>query len=62
MATETKRFMDIAVGSKFFTDGQRYEKITDERISCCKVINAKLVTDNNQKIQVLPLTEVQVEV
>ena len=62
MATETKKFMEIAVGSRFVTEGQQYEKITDERISCCKVINAKLVADNNQKIQVLPLTEVQVEV
>jgi len=52
--------MDLAVGDKFTTGGIEYEKIPDERISCCRVNNAKQVTDPNTKIQITPITEVEV--
>jgi hypothetical protein len=55
-----KKFMDLAVGDKFTTGGIEYEKIPDERISCCRVNNAKQVTDPNTKIQITPITEVEV--
>jgi len=62
MATENKKFMDITVGTKFYSTGIHYEKIVEERISCCQSINAKMVTDQTKRIQVLPLVEVQVDV
>ena len=57
-----KKFMDLSTGTKFSKpeDSQTiYVKIDEERISCCKVLNA-VNANNSEKIQVLPLTEVNV--
>lgn len=53
------RFVDLQIDSKFKLDNQEYIKIQDERISCCKVLNAKLVS-TNEKVQITPITEVEV--
>lgn len=51
------KFHELAVGDTFTTDGVSYVRITDERISCCKVFNAKKI-DTNEKVQIIPITEV----
>lgn len=55
-----KQFKDLQVGQKFkWGDGDTYTKIEQEQISCCEFFSA--VNDNNQtKIKVLPLQEVEV--
>lgn len=57
--------MDLAVGLRFkasLNGGPitEYIKIQDERISCCSVLNARSTENNGQKVQFLPLTEVEV--
>jgi len=59
---ETKKFKDIPINQVFTFNNLQYKKITEERISCCRALNAASVTDPNQKIQVLPLEEVTVEI
>jgi hypothetical protein len=58
------RFVDIPVGSKFKkddpNDNKTYIKIPDERINCCKVNNAALASDMNQKIMMKPVNDVLV--
>ena len=59
------RFVDIPVGSKFKRDGgegdsNTYIKIPDERINCCKVNNAALASDMNQKLMIKPVNDVLV--
>lgn len=56
-----KRFVDIGVGEKFVLNGVEYTKIPEERISCCKALNAETVTEPKSKIQVIPITEVEVQ-
>jgi hypothetical protein len=41
-------------------NGIQYKKIPDIKISCCRSINATAVDNPNNKIQVQPLTEVEV--
>ena len=54
------RFVDIAIGTKFSFEGNDYIKIKDERITCCKVNNAVLAADTNQKTMIVPVSEVTV--
>lgn len=56
-----KRFVDVGVGDKFILNGVEYTKIPEERISCCKALNAQTVSEPNTKIQVIPITEVEVQ-
>lgn len=56
-----KKFMDLTVGDQFSYQGINYEKIPDERISCCKVNNAKQINQQSTKIQVIPIAEVDTE-
>jgi hypothetical protein len=51
------KFHELAVGDQFTIDNVSYIRITDERISCCKVFNAKKI-DTNEKVQIVPITEV----
>ena len=58
------KFMDLTVGLKFkasLNGGPitEYIKIPDERISCCSVLNAQSTGTNSQKVQFLPLAEVE---
>jgi hypothetical protein len=60
-----KKFMEVAIGQTFKLKNDQgavneYVKLTEERISCCKAINAALLSDQKQRIQVLPLIEVEV--
>tara|TARA_R110000868_G_scaffold34051_4_gene123162 strand:- start:871 stop:1071 length:201 start_codon:yes stop_codon:yes gene_type:complete len=59
------QFHQIPVGSKFKRDGGEndssvYIKIQDERINCCKVNNAALAADLNQKTMIKPINDVLV--
>lgn len=56
-----KKFFDIPVGTAFTLNNVEYIKITEERISCCKALNAETVTEPKSKIQVIPITEVEVK-
>lgn len=51
------KFHELGVGDNFTIDGVSYIRITDERISCCKVFNAQKI-DTNEKVQIIPITEV----
>jgi hypothetical protein len=55
-----KKFIDVQIGDKFTLNGIEYIKIPDERISCCHVNNASQANDTNTKIQVIPITEVEI--
>lgn len=54
------KFKDLNVGDIFFIDGIEYKKAEEKKISCCKRLNATLVSDDKQYIQVKPLVEVDV--
>lgn len=49
--------VDLKLGDKFVYENQEYTRIPDERISCCKVLNAQSVA-TGEKIQIVPITEV----
>lgn len=55
-----KPFKDLSVNTVFTYNSLSYVKITETKISCCKSINASLVSDPKTRIQVLPITEVEV--
>ena len=55
-----KKFQDIQVGTAFVYNGIEYHKIPDERVSCCKINNACMVTDKSKKTHIIPITEVEV--
>lgn len=55
-----QKFMDVAIGATFRHEGNEYRKIPEERISCCSAINAQGLHNDQQRIQVLPLVEVEV--
>jgi hypothetical protein len=56
----TQKFVDIAIGTKFKFDNKEYIKIKDQRVTCCKVFNATLPDDPNQKFFIVPISEVEV--
>ncbi len=53
------QFKDVTVGQKFVFNEETYTKIVEERISCCKALNA-LKDSNQEKCMILPLQEVQI--
>jgi hypothetical protein len=53
------KFHELTIGAKFTIDNIEYIRIADERISCCKVLNAQK-TENNEKVQIVPITDVNV--
>lgn len=61
------KFMDLGVGQKFKTSVNggpltEYIKIQEERVSCCHVLTAAEVSNPAQKVQITPLTEVELVV
>jgi|694.fasta_scaffold54503_3 hypothetical protein len=54
-----KQFIDIEVNSVFVLDDLEYTKIGEERLSCCKVLNA-IRNDTKEKVMILPLQRVKV--
>lgn len=53
------KFHELKVGDKFLIDHIEHERINDERISCCKVLNA-LNKSTNEKVMIIPITEVSI--
>ena len=53
-------FHEVAVGNEFMLNGKKYVRIPDERISCCQVMNAAEVDNRAVKIQVIPVTQVEI--
>ena len=51
--------IDIEVNSVFVLDDLEYTKIGEERLSCCKVLNA-IRNDTKEKVMILPLQRVKV--
>lgn len=49
-------FKDLNVNDIFVLNNTEYQKIADQRVSCCKVLNAALKDNPAQKIQIKPLT------
>tara|TARA_B100002019_G_C20972321_1_gene451723 strand:+ start:270 stop:455 length:186 start_codon:yes stop_codon:yes gene_type:complete len=56
----SQKFKDISVGTVFKYEDKTLVKINDIRVTCCKVFNATLVDDANQKHFVVPIHEVEV--
>ena len=53
-------FHEVAVGNEFVLNGKKYVRIPDERINCCTVMNAAELDNRSVKIQVVPVTQVEV--
>jgi hypothetical protein len=51
------KFHELQVNDKFTYDNVEYIRIPDERISCCKVLNAKVVA-TNEKAFIVPANDV----
>ena len=54
-----KLFKDLSIGEKFSYNNEIYTKVEEDRVSCCKVLNAVKDT-TNEKVMITPLQEVQV--
>ena len=54
-----KQFKDISVGEIFYFNGLKYTKVTEERISCCKAINAVALDNQANRVYVKPTDEVE---
>jgi hypothetical protein len=55
-----KTFNELSVGDTFTLNGVEYKKINEVKISCCKSINAASTANENMKIKVTPITEVEI--
>lgn len=53
-------FKQLKVDDIFILDNIEYKRMTDQKISCCKSLNAVATNNPAQKIQVKPLTKVQI--
>jgi hypothetical protein len=56
-----KQFKDLNIDDQFILNNNTYKKIADIKVSCCRKLNACLVEDTNQRIQVKPLDEVELK-
>jgi hypothetical protein len=54
----TVKLVDLKTGDRFLLNNQEHIRIADERVSCCKVFNAKIVA-SGEKVQIAPITEVE---
>ena len=50
------QFQELKVDDKFTINGKEYKRISDQRVSCCKVFNAVSCDNPAEKIQIKPLT------
>jgi len=55
----SKPFSEVAVGSVFTYNGIQYTKTADERVSCCKIINAVDVNNPKNRIFFQPQSQVE---
>lgn len=56
-----KTFNELIDGAKFKINNIEYQKIPPLKISCCKSVNAVATENSENRIQVTPLTEVEVD-
>lgn len=56
----TKKFSEITNGQHFTMNSIEYIKIPEERVSCCSVLNAVQADNRSSKVQVTPITEVEI--
>lgn len=54
------QFKDLKIDDKFTLNGTEYVRTQDKRVSCCRVLNAANASNPNDKIQVKPLTVVEI--
>lgn len=54
------QFKDVKEDEVFVWNGTEYKKTAEKRVSCCKAINCVMVENSKVRLQVTPLTEVQV--
>jgi hypothetical protein len=54
------QFHELKLNDVFTYNGAEYKRTADQKISCCKVLNAVSTTDETKKIQVKPLTVVTI--
>lgn len=55
-----KQFKDLAVGEAFTFNNVSYIRIADEKVSCCRTNNAAKADNPQEKTQITPITEVEV--
>jgi hypothetical protein len=55
-----KQFKELVVGDTFTYNGLEYVKIKDEKVSCCRTLNAAQASDETKKVMVPPITEIEV--
>jgi hypothetical protein len=58
---KTIQFKDVQQDQLFVWNGVEYKKTAEKRISCCRSINAVKSDDPKVRVQVTPITEVQVK-
>ena len=54
-----KEFKDILVGQSFMLNGLKYTKVNEQRINCCKSINATASDNVSNRIFVAPSQQVE---
>jgi hypothetical protein len=55
-----KEFKDLPVGVEFVSNGTKLVKIPDEKVSCCRTLNAENV-ETKEKVMVLPMEVVETQ-
>lgn len=55
-----KTFGELSNGSRFTLNGTEYIKVEEVKVSCCRTVNAQLVSDSNNRIYVQSATVVVV--
>lgn len=55
-----KTFKDVEVGATFKVNNVEYVKMADVKVSCCKVINAHILGQTNQRTFFNPGTVVEI--
>jgi hypothetical protein len=55
-----KTFGELSQGSRFILNGTEYVKVQEVKVSCCRTVNAELVSDSNNRTYIQPSTVVVV--
>lgn len=58
---KTVLFKTINIGQVFTHDNKQYMRVADQKISCCKTLNAAEVDNPDIKIMIKPLVNVRIE-
>jgi hypothetical protein len=54
-------FKTLSVGQVFTYDNKQYIRVADQKVSCCKILNAAETNNPDTKIMIKPLVTVQIE-